>query len=674
MSYIDETEVRKAIACIKPNNDLFEVRIISSNWKNPVSGYFKSAEVLLENLKRQDLNNANVYIVLNAINEACYSRDQRDKFISGKTSTSDNDIVGRDWILVDLDPVRPKGTSSTDEQIIKAKEKCLSVRKFLHEQGFTKPIVAFSGNGYHLLYKIAMKPTDETRDLLKQFLEALDELFSDDDINIDRVNFNAARVCKLYGTMAQKGMNTEDRPHRMSRILTVPEEIKPVDIAYIKKICKLVEHEQIKPSKYNNYNPRNFELSKWLTEHGISYRETSYAGGTKYYLDHCPFDENHKGKDAAIFQMSSGAIGFHCFHNSCADKQWRDVRLLFEPDAYTEKWKDEEQKAYRTFNREKPKPTIQPVDGKPVFMTAWDIIHLPKEPESFIKTGIKEIDKKIRGLRKGYVSVWSGLRSSAKSTLLSQICLNAVDEGNNVLMYSGEMKNTRVMEWMMQQAAGKNYVEPGKWENQYNVPFKYQEMIAKWMAKRLIIYTNDYGNNFIAFKDQLLKNIDSQKSDFVFLDNLMAFNIDDLADDKWTAQKEFTWSLHEIALQKNIHIAFVAHPRKAMGFLRFDDISGSADIGNMVDNAFIVHRNNDDFKRLFLSMYRNRQDVVDDGTNIVEIVKDRDYGTQDVFVPLYYEIESKRLKNDKAENKIYGWVEKPKKEDGFVETEDNPFV
>ena len=55
--------------------------------------------------------------------------------------------------------------------------------------------------------------------------------------------------------------------------------------------------------------------------------------------------------------------------------------------------------------------------------------------------------------------------------------------------------------------------------------------------------------------------------------------------------------------------------------------------------------------------------AVYDGTNVVEIVKDRDGGNQDVFIPLYYEVESKRLKNDRAENVIYGW-----KDDTSAET------
>ena len=37
-----------------------------------------------------------------------------------------------------------------------------------------------------------------------------------------------------------------------------------------------------------------------------------------------------------------------------------------------------------------------------------------------------------------------------------------------------------------------------------------------------------------------------------------------------------------------------------MGFLRKDDISGTADLTNAVDNVFIVHRVNNDFKGDYL--------------------------------------------------------------------------
>ena len=56
-------------------------------------------------------------------------------------------------------------------------------------------------------------------------------------------------------------------------------------------------------------------------------------------------------------------------------------------------------------------------------------------------------------------------------------------------------------------------------------------------------------------------------------------------------------------------------------------------------------------------------------TNVIEICKDRDGGTQDVFIPLWYELETKRLKNYPAENIIYGW----NKEQFYECDEETPF-
>lgn len=110
-----------------------------------------------------------------------------------------------------------------------------------------------------------------------------------------------------------------------------------------------------------------------------------------------------------------------------------------------------------------------------------------------------------------------------------------------------------------------------------------------------------------------------------------------------------------------------------MGFLRLDDISGTADLGNAVDNAFIVHRVNNDFIRLSKQMFGWKDDdPIYQASNVIEIAKDRDGGIQDYFIPLYYEVESKRLKNSFTENKVYGWNGSG---DGFVQAkqEEIPF-
>ena len=669
MNFIDETEIKKTISVMKPDHQLFEVRVIYGNNNQNLSGYFTDADRLIEGLRHISHKNCNVYITLNQIDSACYSRMQRDEFYkSVKTSTKDNEIDGYDWLMIDLDPQRVTGVSSSADELKAAHELGNKIYVALKNLGFEKPICADSGNGVHLLYKICLDNNAERTELVKRCLQALDMLFSNDVIKIDVSNHNPSRICKLYGTLAQKGSNTAERPHRMSHITMMPEVLKVTDISYLQKLADMYPEEPEKPQSYNNYSPNKFDLDSWLQKYGMEYKaDRRDDGSVKYILEHCPFDESHNGKDAVIFKSASGAIGFHCFHNSCQGKTWKDVRLLKEPNAYERREAVRQERMYHSFNRHMKPPqrvTHEPTDGSPMFLTMQMIHDMEKPEETFVRTGIDVIDEKMRGLKKGHVSVWSGLRGSAKSTLLSEIGLNARQDGNNVGFYSGELTPKNFSKWMNLQAAGKSYVKPTRYDGYYYVDDATQLKIAEWMGSHLWLYNNDYGNNFSSVIAEFEKVVDEHKLDLLVLDNLMAFNISDLAGTKWDAQTQFVLSLTELAKRRNIHIAFVAHPRKSMGFIRFDDISGSGDLGNAVDDAFIVHRNNNDFKRFTKDMFGWKEDnPIYEGTNVVEIVKDRDGGNQDVFIPLYYETETKRLKNEKSENIIYGWCsDKPEEQ------------
>ena len=102
---INETEIRKAITQLKPDGELFEVRIMGG--RQPISGYFRDADTLIEAFSTVDLRNTNVYITLNKPLDALYSRQQADRFLSVKNTTSDKEIEVLNWLFVDLDPVRP---------------------------------------------------------------------------------------------------------------------------------------------------------------------------------------------------------------------------------------------------------------------------------------------------------------------------------------------------------------------------------------------------------------------------------------------------------------------------------------------------------------------------------------------------------------------------------------
>ena len=679
VTYIDDEQVRKAVSVIKGSDStpLFEVRIMKG--KKATVGYFKDVTVMLNNLHKQDLRGTNVYIVLNEINEACYSKIARDKFVFAESATGDPEIEGRHWILIDLDPTgkRVTGTSATNAEVEEAKKKTSEVYKFLQKRGFPDPVIGFSGNGYHLLYKVMLANTIENRDLVKAFLDTLDRLFTTDQTKVDTSVFNASRISKLYGTLAQKGSNTEERPHRMSKLLYVPKVISQVDRAYIESVVGIFPKEPDKPQRYNNYNGERFDLEAWMQKHGIRYRTVGTTDGNKYILDHCPFDESHTGKDAALFQNKNGALGFYCFHDSCQGRTWQDVRVLFEPDAYEKKWQEQDKRMYGYYNRDKIKPKpepLKPTADNPIWYTPMDVFNMPKEDVHYIKTGYDGIDQKLYGLKKKGISILTGLRSAGKSTWLDGLILNAIQDGNTVGCYSGELDEKNFMRWLIRQAAGKNGVEPGRYEGQWNVPIANAKAISEWLQGKFFLYNNHYGNNYHQIHEEISKKIDSDKLDLVVIDNLMALDIDDLGMQKLDAQRNFVLGLKRLAVEKDVHILFVAHPRKTVSFLRLEDISGSGDLANAVDNAFLIHRNNEDFKLRSKEMFKWKDDhVAYSGTNVIEVAKDRESGTQDWFIPLWYEVETKRMKNDIAENVLYGWQKGQNIMDGFVDTDDIVF-
>ena len=665
----DEAKVRQAVELLH-GGELFELRYVAG--KKIYTGYFKGADRLISELQMLPDSGGNVYITLQYINDSCYNREQRDKILFGKPTTSDGDISGYRTMLIDLDPVRPAGIGSTNVQLNAAHDKAAVIYKYLKASGFPEPIIAMSGNGWHLLYKVALGKTPENTELIRGCLNALDMMFSDGTVKVDTTVFNPSRVCKLYGTYACKGADTPETPHRLSGIRTAPQNPQAVPKALL---VSLAANAPVKSQPPKGQRAASFDLQAWLTEHNVPVRErVSTGGGTKYVLECCPFDSSHNGKDAAVFELADGSFGFKCFHNSCSDKHWREFRLHYEPDAYSVPEPDTSLKP----NHMSAKPaapdwqkavTLADTAGtdEPKFFTLPDILAQPAEPEEYIKTGITELDSSLGGFKKTLVTCVSGLRGSGKSSLLSQIVLHAcMKENARCLMFSGELTARTAADWLFRQAAGINGVRKiSKFDTKYFVPDDIKRIIADKLADRLYIYNNHYGNDYARVLAEMGKINEEKRVDLILLDNLMALDIRQAAvragsyqrpEDKLEAQSRFVEQLEAFAKLTNTHVVFVAHPRKAQGFLRLDDISGSGDITNRVDNAVIIHRRNADFERLTRQAFGWKKDhpLYRDGIgNVLEVCKDRENGTQDKFIPLYFEPSTKRLKNSPDESIDY---------------------
>jgi twinkle protein len=264
-----------------------------------------------------------------------------------------------------------------------------------------------------------------------------------------------------------------------------------------------------------------------------------------------------------------------------------------------------------------------------------------------ICTSIAELDKRLGGFMYGDVTVWTGKRGEGKSTLLSQIMLDAVDGGKNVCSYSGELRADRFQYWTDLQAAGKPHIKGRRDEKsgktQYYVEAGTRKRIHDWYDDKYWIYdniaaTSEEDASILKIFEIAAKRYDCR----VFLvDNLMTADYGRTTDtDFYRQQSRFVGQLVSFANRHNCHVHLVAHPRKAPGKLSSDDVSGTVDITNRAANVISVERT-----------AREK-----DGCDVIIDVKKNRWDGSTGHVKLNYCNVSHRIYDDiKGDPTVYGW-------------------
>lgn len=672
---MNEYTLRQWYDVFKDNKELVEIRILDPNTKKSYSGYFTDIETLLKAVKPYEY--CNIYFTLNIIDNACYSREQHDKISTRpKSTTSDNEIIARKWCLIDVDCEKPSDTNSTDEEKELAKQVVNNIYKFLRDEGFEQPVICDSANGFHLLYKQAMISSPQNTETMKKFLQVLDMYFSTDKVKVDCTTFNPSRICKLYGVISRKGANTKERPQRESKILRVPKEVRETPNEYFEKVASYYPKPE-KRDRTNNYGVGSFDLDEFLSKYNISVRnivETSEY--TKYVLDECPFNSSHRAPDSAVFKMRDGSYGFKCLHNSDRDYTFRDFRLHYDANAYERKYA-EPHRTFRPFQKEKTPIVLQENDENKgnVWQCLSEIEDEDRSKIVSIPSGIIQYDKECCGFDKPSLNVWSGNNGSAKSTLLNQIAINAVNQGFKVAIYSGELRGKKMKRWLLFQAAGKQYNKKSNYNDyDYYTPNNVKEKIVEWLQGKLYNYNTKYSHNIEQVCLEVEKLVKEQQIDMLIMDNLSCLDIDELEGGINEQQKAAIKMLLRLTERLEIATHLVIHPKKSELYLRKNDVSGAKTLTDLADGVFFVHRWNQDTQKAAKEfMHANIfEELCSSGaTNVVEVIKQREFGEAEGHIyKLFFEPESRRLKNHVAEHIVYGWQEQA--EQTYIQ-DTNPF-
>ena len=295
--------ITAALKVLNPENRVTELRILNTPRKT-ISGYYDNMDLLAIQAAAWS-GAAPVYITLNPVKPELLVRAQNCTVDHASTTTGDQDIVKRIWLPIDLDPKRRSGISSTNEEHEAAHERALQVVEFTESLGWPDPIWADSGNGAHLLYRIDLPNDDASRQLIERTLQALDIKFSDEKVTVDTGVYNAARIWKLYGTIACKGDNTQERPHRLAQIIEVPRLLQVVTVEQLQVLANMVPVEP----PIGGRSGGKFNLKRWIKKfHPPVVSSKPWNGGIAYVMNPCPWNPDHTNSAAYIVQFQSGAI------------------------------------------------------------------------------------------------------------------------------------------------------------------------------------------------------------------------------------------------------------------------------------------------------------------------------------------------------------------------------
>jgi putative DNA primase/helicase len=243
----------------------------------------------------------------------------------------DADVSRLRGLFVDLDPVRPSGTNSTDAEHRAAIAKAREIAGYLTALGFPAPLIFSSGNGAGLLYRVDLPP--EYKTLVEAFLAKLVQ-FDSPSVKVDQSVWNPARLMRCLGTVNRKAAHTDERPQRLAEIIECPDSLVAVPRELIEAFAgPVAAAPEPEPEAFDDqvFAAAIEETSKRLNDAGADHTIDRRPNKAYLKLARCPFkSKDHPNGGATIIIRPSGRLGFACKHSKCngADGKRKTIRSV----------------------------------------------------------------------------------------------------------------------------------------------------------------------------------------------------------------------------------------------------------------------------------------------------------------------------------------------------------
>jgi hypothetical protein len=322
-----ETEIEKAIGIFAAHGEPVELCGFKSG-KPYWVGYFDKIGDFVKNAECIDQDMSGTYMTVNPVKPGTMKRAE-NKLVRCTSRTVDEEISRRVWLYVDFDAARPeehKKNPASEAEHQAALDAALACRDWLREQGFPDPLRTDSGNGAALFYKIDLANDKESSALVTSSLKAIAAKFNSDKVKVDTSVANAARLCRMPGTMNRRGKESVDRPYRMAQILEAPDKLEVVPREKLEALTPKPKPVVAKRSKAKDFVfTEEITAAEFAAKYNlaiVSTKDRDYA--TVHNLAACPFSKDHTD-GAYLIQFPSGYLDAGCHHDRCREKGFKDL-------------------------------------------------------------------------------------------------------------------------------------------------------------------------------------------------------------------------------------------------------------------------------------------------------------------------------------------------------------
>lgn len=283
-----------------------------------------------------------------------------------------------------------------------------------------------------------------------------------------------------------------------------------------------------------------------------------------------------------------------------------------------------------------------------------------------VTTGLKAIDDELIRLFFGTLTIVSGQPGSGKSSLLTQLACNSLDNDIGTWLFSGELPNGVEKSWFNYIFAGPRNITDAisRRGNPYKkISTTTLAEINKTYKGRWHIYRDDYDNTLDKLIASMTDTVRKYGARCLILDNFMCIDTE-TSEEELRSQTDTIKKLIEFAKKYQVAVILVCHPRKmdAGTNVGIYDIAGTSNIVNLAHRTIGLRRVTD-AERENAAKYSEKRRQLLKYDVIVTIVKDRMFGRQNIDVGLYYDPASRRFFGDMDEyDRRFSWDKKEYKE------------